>query len=85
MFADNPDVSASEDPQGKLERAFVDEFLRAHGYEGTKSGGLPSPQMELLMKQAVAYASGKLSEVDSRARFIHEIHGAENPHKPPLR
>lgn len=82
MFADRPDVSALEDPQGKLERAFIDEFLRSHGYERTKLSELPHLQMELLMKQAAAYASGKLSEVDARARFVHEIHGAENARKP---
>ena len=85
MTADHPVVSALEDPQRKLERAFIDEFLRSHGYEGTKLSELPDPQMELLMKQATAYASGKLSEVQSRARFVHEIHGAETVHKPQLR
>lgn len=82
MFANHLDVSASEDPHGKLERAFMDEFLRSHGYEGAKLSELPSSQMELVMKQAAVYASGRLSEVESRARFVHELHGAEQARRP---
>jgi hypothetical protein len=84
MSADHPDVSAFEDPQAKLERAFIDEFLRARGYEGIKLSELPVAQRELVMKQASSYASGRLSEVDARARFVHEIHGAEHARKLPI-
>lgn len=82
MFADHPDVAALEDPQRELERALIDEFWRSHGYERTRQSGLADPQMDLLMKQAVAYASGRLSEIQSRARFVREIHGAEGARKP---
>lgn len=85
MITDQPDVSALEDPQGKLERAFIDEFLRSHGYHDSKRGELSDLQIERLMKQATAYASGKLSEVEARARFVHEIHGADYARQPQRR
>ncbi len=83
MTADRPDVPACEDPQSQLERAFIDELLRLRGYDRAKLHELPEQQVELLMKQASAYASGKLTEIESRAHFVHEIHGgAEHVHKP---
>ena len=83
MTADRPDVSALEDPQRRLEQAFIDEFLRVHGYEPTKLSVLPDPEREFVLKQASAWASGKLAEVDARAYFVDEIHGGvEDAHKP---
>lgn len=85
MIKDQPDVSAFEDPQGKLEQAFIDEFLRSHGYDDRKRGELSDLHLERLMKQATAYASGKLSEIEARAHYVHEIHGVEHARKPQLR
>lgn len=83
MTADRLDVSALEDPQRQLELAFIDEFLRLRGYEPAKFGVVPVPERALLMKQASAWASGKLAEVDARASFVHEMHGGvEDAHKP---
>lgn len=83
MTADRFDVSALEDPQRQLEQAFIDEFLRLRGYDPAKLDALPVPERELLMKQASAWASGKLAEVDARAYFVHEMHGGvEDAHKP---
>ena len=79
-------VSALEDPQRQLEQAFIDEFLRMRGYEPAKLEALSLHERELLMKQASAWASGKLAEVDARACFAHEMHGGvEDTHKPPHR
>jgi hypothetical protein len=86
MTADLLDVSSLEDPQRQLEQAFIAEFLRLRGYEPAKLDVLPVPERELLMKQASTWASGKLAEVDTRAYFVHEMHGdVEDTHKPPHR
>lgn len=83
MVADRPDVSALEDPQSRLERAFIDEYLRSHGYDREALAKLAEVQLELLMKQASTYASGRLAEVESRAEYIHEIRGgAADAHRP---
>jgi len=84
MVADRSDVSAVEDPQSRLEQAFIDEYLRSHGYDRAALAKLTDAQLELLMKQASTYASGRLAEVESRAEYIHDIHGgAEDAHKHP--
>ena len=84
MAPDRPDVSALEDPQGRLERAFIDDYLRSHGYDRDALAKLTGVQLDLLMRQASTYASGKLAEVESRAEYIDEIRGgAEDAHKHP--
>jgi hypothetical protein len=82
--AERSELAAPEDPQGQLERAFIDEFLRLRGYDRVSLKLLPEQEVMLLMKQASVYASGKLTEVESRAHFVHEIHGRpDDIHKPP--
>ena len=83
MTTDRSDVSPLADPQGQLEQAFIDEFLRLHGYDPARLDTLPVAERDLLLKQASAWASGKLAEVDARALFVHEMHGGvEDAHKP---
>jgi hypothetical protein len=77
MSAERVDTSALEDPLGRLERAFIDEFVRSQGYDPLTLHELPEPQRHALLKDASTYASAKLTEVESRAHFIHEIHGGD--------
>lgn len=75
MAANRPDVPTGQDPNGPLEQALIDEFLRAHGYDRAGLHQLPQEQVELLMKEAYVYAAVRLTEVESRAHYVHEIHG----------
>jgi len=78
---DTPDpVSASsdrppiEDPHAALERAFIDEFLRARGHTLRTMAGLPSDEMAALLRAAVAHATLRLTEIEARAHYISELH-----------
>ena len=75
MSAERPDTPPLEDPCGQLERAFIDEFVRMQGYDPLELKKLPEQQRHALLKEASTYAATKLTEVESRAHFIHEIHG----------
>ena len=66
---------AARDPEAQLERAFIDEFLRAQGHDSHSIGGLPEEERQTLLKAASVYAAGKLTEVEARAHFVHELHG----------
>jgi hypothetical protein len=69
-----------ESPHGGLERALIDEYLRTRGYDPHALHELPEQAREGLLAQASLYASSRLSEVDSRSRYIHELHtGPERP------
>ena len=69
-----PDARPMQDPEGKLEQALIEEFLRLRGYDRNGLHGLPDDQAKHLLTQASVYAAGKLAEVGARAHFVHEIH-----------
>jgi hypothetical protein len=60
----------------QLERALIEEFMRARGYDPHKLSELPAQEREALLKEASVYASVKLTEVESRSHFLDEIHNS---------
>ena len=64
-----------QDPEGPLEQALIAEFLRMHGHNSRSVERLPEPERRRLLQDASTYAAAKLAEVESRARFVHEMHG----------
>ena len=71
--------NAGDDPLAQLERAFIAEFLQGRGYGLATVHELPDKQAQALMKEASMYASGKLSEVESRAHLIDDLHNGPQP------
>jgi hypothetical protein len=71
-----PQVSheSGEGPQSKLERNYIQEYLRSKGASLESLGELPKAEQQRLMSEASQYASLKLAEVESRAKFRHDIH-----------
>jgi hypothetical protein len=61
-------------PDALLETAFIDAFLRTRGHYIISVQLLPEDERKRLLEGASIYAAGKLSEVDARARFVHELH-----------
>jgi hypothetical protein len=74
MTVKDPDVRPAEDPEGQLERAFIDEFLQARGYAPGTLHTLPEDQARKLLTAASVYAATKLAEVEAKAHFVHDIH-----------
>jgi hypothetical protein len=77
MTAKEPDARALEDPEGQLEKALIEEFLRARGLDSSAVHALPADEAKRVLTEASVYAATKLAEVESRARFVHQIHGDE--------
>ena len=69
------DVQAMEDPEGRLEQAFIDEYLRGRGFETSTLAALSADRVKELMSAAAAYAAAKLAAIEARAHFVHELHG----------
>lgn len=63
-----------EDPEGHLESALIEEFLRSRGLDSVALRALPQDAATRVLTEASVYASTKLAEVESRAHFVHEIH-----------
>ncbi len=63
-------------PLGQLERTLIDEYVRMRGYDPRALSRLPSAVRDALLKDASVYASSRLSEVESRSHYLHELHNA---------
>jgi len=70
-------VRPIEDPTGQLELALIDQFIRSRGYDSAALDALPAELRQSLQKLASAYAAAKLAEMESRARYVHELHSTE--------
>jgi hypothetical protein len=78
MAALLPESHPGADPLAQLERAFIDEFLRMRGYDVDTLRQLPDDKATALLKQATMYASCRLTEVESRARFVDDLHDSSH-------
>lgn len=68
-----------EDPQARLERVFIEEFLKQHGAD-LSTIDLKSPgKWRDLLVQAAQYAAGRLAEIDARAAYVGELHRGGSP------
>ena len=63
------------DPMAELERAYITEVLQRRGHTLEALQSLPAAAAHDLMKAASTYASGKLTEVESRSHFVEDMHG----------
>ena len=68
--------SSLEDPQARLERALIEEYLQERGCSLATMNSKPAGEQRALLGEASRYAAGRLAEIDARAAYIHEIHDA---------
>jgi len=71
------DVPPRADQTAQLEQAFINEFIERRGVTRTTLLELPEHERHALMKEASAYASARLAEVESRAQYVHDLHHNE--------
>ncbi len=69
------DVSRITDRNAHLERALIDEFVRAHGHDVAHLDELPDEERRHLLSDAAAYAAMRLAEMEARAHYVHDLHG----------
>jgi hypothetical protein len=67
-----------EDPQAKLGRMYIEEYLRNKGHTWESVRALPEEAAKKIMVEASTYAAIKLSEVDARANVVRQIHDAQS-------
>lgn len=67
------DEGLPKDPQSALERRFIKEYLHVKGYQLEDLKKLPNKESKQLLIEASRYASLKLAEVESKAKFRKEI------------
>jgi hypothetical protein len=67
------------DHQAALETALIDEFLHEHHIERADLAAMPPAEARRIAREAAAYASARLTEVETRAHFVTEIHDPMAP------
>ncbi len=60
-------------PQSALEKKYIEDYLAGKGYSLEDLKGLPKDEAKRLMTGACTYASLKLAEVESKAKFRQKI------------
>jgi hypothetical protein len=64
-----------EEPQARLERALIEEFLHDHGCDLSTVDLKPPAERRELLVRASLYAAVRLAEIDARATYVHDLHG----------
>ena len=64
-----------EEPQARLERALIDEYLKDRGCDLSTVDLRPPDERRELLVQASLYAAVRLTEIDARATYVHDLHG----------
>jgi len=68
----------TEDIHAFLEKTLMEAYLRGKGFTLEDLKNLPEAESKQLMREASTYASGKLAEVEVKARFMQELHDAQS-------
>ena len=68
---DTPNVG---DPFARLESTLINDYLRALGHDPDALRARSDSEARHLLAQASTYAATRLSEVESRAHYVHDIH-----------
>lgn len=67
------DRSVKEGPQAAMEKTLIEQYLRSKGYSFKDLCELPEEEAKVLMIEACKYASLRLAQVESTARFREKI------------
>jgi hypothetical protein len=67
------DRSVKEGPQAAMEMTLLEQYLQSKGYSFKDLCNLPEEKAKALMIEACKYASLKLAQVESTARFREKI------------
>jgi hypothetical protein len=70
---DDTHASSEEDIHAELERSLIIEYLTRKGYTLESLNKLPEDEAHQIMSEASTYASGKLAEIDNRARYTQNL------------
>lgn len=70
-----PDVRPIEEPLAELERRLIDEYIRRAGHDPEELRARGDAAARKLLIDASVYAATKLTEVESRAHYVRDLHG----------
>jgi hypothetical protein len=68
---DTPSVG---DPFARLESGLINDYLKSLGHDPEALRARTDAEARRLLAQASTYAAARLTEVESRAHYVHDIH-----------
>jgi hypothetical protein len=74
MAAKSSDVRVLQAPLAELERALIDTFIHARGFDRARLAALTEREREALLTEASTYASSRLAEIEARSHYLDELH-----------
>ena len=77
MTARDIDTRPIEEPLAELERQLTTAYLFDAGYDYHALLARGDEEARRLLTHAALYASERLSEIESRSRYIHQLHGRD--------
>ena len=77
MAADFSDVQPLQEPLAELERTLIDEYLQRAGHDPSAVRASGDPATRHLLVEASVYAATRLTEVESRAHYVRDLHHNE--------
>jgi hypothetical protein len=70
----DPDVLPLHEPLAQLEQHLIDDYLLALGYDPDALRERRDPAVRALLAAASQHAALRLTEVESRAHYVRELH-----------
>ena len=70
----DPDVPPLHEPQAQLERHLIDDYLLAFGHNPDALRQRHDAAARTLLAAASQHAALRLTEVESRAHFVRDLH-----------
>jgi hypothetical protein len=64
-------------PLAELERHLIDAYLAGAGYTYDELSVRDDDAARRLLAEASQYASERLSEIDARSQYVHELRGEQ--------
>jgi hypothetical protein len=72
------DTPPLEEPLAKLELALIEEYVRSQGYDPVALQARSDDVARAVLRNAAIHAATRLTEIESRAHYVQEIHTAPN-------
>lgn len=70
-----PDIEPMHDPMAELERQLIRAYAAGAGFDLDELLRRTDEDAQRLLAAASQYASARLSEVEARSHYVHELHG----------
>ena len=77
MTMNQADTMPLEEPLAQLERELIHAYVAGAGQDVEALRARDDAEARKLLAEASLYASGRLTEVESRSHYLHKLRGEE--------